>query len=164
MAEDQEVEVKSKKKLIIIIGIIVFVFLLIGGGATYYLLDMKRDLASNTPKLPDNAIYVKLKTEKGRKTFVNSVKTGNDRARLMQVAAEAKLRSKESADALRLHMPVAISRLNTLFGTQDFDIISTYEGKLKMQRDATEVVNDVLVEKEGIGGVENVLFTSLVVQ
>jgi flagellar FliL protein len=165
MAEEQEVEGKSKKKLMVMVGIIVFSFIMACAGTLYYLLVLNKNVVVEDPlNLPDKAIYIKLKTKEGRKMFVNSVKTENDRARMMQIYAEAKLRSKVSADALKLHMPVAVSKLNTLFATQDFNVITTYEGKQKMQREAARLINTVLLEKEGISGVEAVLFTNMVIQ
>jgi flagellar FliL protein len=167
MAEDkkeQEIEGKSKNKIRIIIGIISVVFLLAAAGAAYFFFVNNDEVKDNIAKLPEKAIYVKLKTEEGRKMFITSVKTKGDRARIMQVYAEAKTRSKEASDALKMHMPVVISKLNTLFGKQEFHVIKTYEGKRKMKRDATEILNEVLREKEGINGVETVFFTGIVIQ
>jgi flagellar FliL protein len=165
MAEEQEVAGKSKKKLMVMVGIIVFSFIVACVGALYFLLVLNKNaVVEEKSNLPDKAIYVKLKTKEGRKMFITSVKTGNDRARMMQIYAEAKLRSKISADALKLHMPVAVSKINILFATQDFDVITTYEGKQKMQREAARLLNTVLLEKEGVSGVEAVLFTNMVIQ
>lgn len=47
---------------------------------------------------------------------------------------------------------------------QDPALLSTSQGKQRLQRQLTGAVNDVLREKEGFGGVDNVYFTSLVIQ
>jgi flagellar FliL protein len=47
---------------------------------------------------------------------------------------------------------------------QDPVLLSTSQGKQRLQRQLTGAVNGVLREKEGFGGVDNVYFTSLVVQ
>ena len=47
---------------------------------------------------------------------------------------------------------------------QDPAVLSTSQGKQRLQRQLTAAINDVLRDKEGFGGVDNVYFTSLVIQ
>jgi flagellar protein FliL len=47
---------------------------------------------------------------------------------------------------------------------QDAAVLSTPQGKQMLQRDLTNAINDVLRQKEGFGGIENVYFTNLVIQ
>lgn len=47
---------------------------------------------------------------------------------------------------------------------QDPALLSTSQGKQRLQRQLSAAINDVLREKEGFGGVDNVYFTSLVIQ
>lgn len=47
---------------------------------------------------------------------------------------------------------------------QDPALLSTSQGKQQLQRQLTAAINDVLRDKEGFGGVDNVYFTSLVIQ
>ncbi|PQM28760.1 flagellar basal body-associated protein FliL [Sphingopyxis lindanitolerans] len=47
---------------------------------------------------------------------------------------------------------------------QDPALLSTSQGKQLLQRQLTAAINDVLRDKEGFGGVDNVYFTSLVIQ
>ncbi|WP_033074443.1 flagellar basal body-associated FliL family protein [Sphingopyxis sp. MWB1] len=47
---------------------------------------------------------------------------------------------------------------------QDPAWLSTSQGKQRLQRQLTAAINDVLREKEGFGGIDNVYFTSLVIQ
>jgi flagellar FliL protein len=47
---------------------------------------------------------------------------------------------------------------------QDSFSISTPEGKLKLQKDLKDAINGVLRQREGFGGIDNVYFTSLVIQ
>ena len=46
---------------------------------------------------------------------------------------------------------------------QDPSLLSTSQGKQRLQRQLTAAINDVLREKEGFGGIDNVYFTSLVI-
>jgi len=47
---------------------------------------------------------------------------------------------------------------------QDPALLSTSQGKQRLQRQLTGAINDVLRDKEGFGGIDNVYFTSLVIQ
>ncbi|MDZ3831836.1 MAG: flagellar basal body-associated FliL family protein [Sphingopyxis sp.] len=47
---------------------------------------------------------------------------------------------------------------------QDPALLSTSQGKQRLQRQLTAAINDVLREKEGFGGIDNVYFTSMVIQ
>lgn len=47
---------------------------------------------------------------------------------------------------------------------QDAAVLSTPQGKQILQRDLTGAINDVLRQKEGFGGIDNVYFTNLVIQ
>ena len=63
----------------------------------------------------------------------------------------------------RQTVPIRSAALMVL-SEQDPEALSTAIGKLRLQRQLTAAVNRVLREKEGFGGVENVYFTSLVIQ
>lgn len=60
-------------------------------------------------------------------------------------------------------MPVRSAVLLTL-SEQDPDTIGTVAGKTRLQRELKDAINKVLVAKEGFGGVDDVYFTSLVIQ
>jgi flagellar FliL protein len=47
---------------------------------------------------------------------------------------------------------------------QDSFAITTPEGKLKLQKDLKDAMNGILRQREGFGGVDNVYFTSMVIQ
>lgn len=60
-------------------------------------------------------------------------------------------------------MPIRSAILMTI-AQQDSFAITTPEGKLKLQKDLKDAVNSVLRQREGFGGIDNVYFTSMVVQ
>lgn len=60
-------------------------------------------------------------------------------------------------------MPIRSAILMTI-AQQDSFAISTPEGKLKLQKDLKDAMNSVLRQREGFGGIDNVYFTSMVVQ
>lgn len=63
----------------------------------------------------------------------------------------------------RQNVPIRSAALMVL-AEEDPAVLSTSKGKQALQRQLTAAVNDVLREKEGFGGVDNVYFTSLVIQ
>jgi flagellar protein FliL len=51
-----------------------------------------------------------------------------------------------------------------ILSEQDPSFLSTAQGKQALQKQLTQAINNVLREKEGFGGIENVYFTNLVIQ
>lgn len=47
---------------------------------------------------------------------------------------------------------------------QDGAVLASPNGKVALQRDMTRAINEVLREKEGFGGIDNVYFSNLVIQ
>jgi len=60
-------------------------------------------------------------------------------------------------------MPIRSAILMTM-GQQDAFSIATPEGKIKLQKELTDAINTVLKQRSGYAGVDNVYFTSLVIQ
>lgn len=56
------------------------------------------------------------------------------------------------------------SRILVELASTDVDSISSPEGKIKLQKQLTDAINEELVAHEGFGGVDNVYFRSLIVQ
>ena len=63
----------------------------------------------------------------------------------------------------RQQVPIRSAVLMVL-AEQDPALLSTSQGKQQLQRQLTVAINDVLRDKEGFGGIDNVYFTSLVIQ
>jgi len=167
MAEDkteegQEAPPKSKKMLIIIIAAVV---VLLGGGAAGYFFLMggeQEEEFVEEVRLP--AVYTKIRTKTGRPMFVSTVLSDDDRAHYLQAYVVAKSRDPLVAPALEKHMPLIVSRLNTMFSTQEFAKLSTLEGKQILREDATKLLQKIMKERIKIAGVEEVLFTNFVMQ
>jgi flagellar FliL protein len=60
-------------------------------------------------------------------------------------------------------MPIRSAVLMTL-ADQDAMVISTPEGKKRLQKQLTTAINAVLKEKTGYAGVDDVYFTSFIIQ
>lgn len=63
----------------------------------------------------------------------------------------------------RQTVPIRSAALMVL-SEEDPAVLSTSNGKQALQRQLTAAANNVLREKEGFGGIDNVYFTSLVIQ
>jgi len=68
------------------------------------------------------------------------------------------------ADNLKRQMVPIRSAILMVLSDQQAAVLATPEGKQILQRQLTKAINDVLRDKEGFGGIDNVYFSSLVVQ
>ncbi|WP_420554875.1 flagellar basal body-associated FliL family protein [Neptuniibacter marinus] len=163
--EESDPKKSSKLKLIIIV---VLALIIGGGGATAAFLfiggdDSAEETAPAEP-VKAEAIYTKVRTMGGKPMFVVTLQSDDQRSHYMQLYVEAKTRDQKVADALTLHMPLIVSRLNNLFSAQNFRVLQSLEGKRSLQNDATELVREIMQEKIGNPGVETILFTNMVMQ
>ncbi len=169
MADDTQTEgaeeapKKSKKMLIIII--IALVVVLLGAGTAFFFLtgspDGEEELAE---EIIVPAVYTKIRTKNGRPMFVATLLSSRDAAHYMQAFVVAKSRDPLVAPALDKHMPLIVSRLNTLFSSSEFSTLSTIEGKQQLRADATKLLQDIMLQRIQMKGVEEVLFTNFVMQ
>lgn len=170
MAEEQAAEApeeggKSKKKMIILIAVGAILVAAIGAGAAFFLLGGQPEApAAPAEPVKKEAIYTKVRTLEGKPSFVATLQSSDGKRHYMQAFVEAKSRDQEVADALTLHMPLIVARLNNLFASQSFEALQTIEGKQKLRDDSTDLVRGILQEKIGKPGIEMILFTNFVMQ
>lgn len=67
-------------------------------------------------------------------------------------------------DNLERQMVPIRSAILMVLSDQEAVVLATPEGKQMLQRQLTKAINQVLRDKEGFGGIDNVYFTTLVVQ
>jgi flagellar FliL protein len=82
----------------------------------------------------------------------------------MQITMEVMARDQDVINAVREHTPVIRNNLILLYGTADYDEVTTREGKEKMLDDGLQSIREVMLERIGEEGVEAVYFTSLIIQ
>ncbi len=87
-----------------------------------------------------------------------------DKSRFLQTTVQLMTRDDDVFDAARLHSPAIRSALIMLFGTVDYETVSTREGKERLQDQARSVADEVLMELAGRQGIDAVYLTSFVVQ
>ena len=71
--------------------------------------------------------------------------------------------SRVISNIKRQIVPIRSSVL-MIISVQEASVMSTPEGRQLLQRQLTRAINQVLREKEGFGGIDNVYFTNLVIQ
>lgn len=156
------------KKLIIILALAGVLLLSGGAGLAYFLLvpdEVPVESAeAAVATVQQEAIYTKVRTLEGKPSFVVTLQSADDRRHYMQAFVEAKSRSIEVDEALQLHMPLIVARLNALFSAQSFEDLQSVEGKRTLRSEATALVQSILQEKIGQPGIEAILFTNFVMQ
>lgn len=90
--------------------------------------------------------------------------TDDSDVRFMQVRLQAAARDPDVIEHIKTHSPAIRNALVMLFSGQDPAELNTREGKEKLQKAVVAEVNRVLEEQTGSGGVDNVFFTSFVMQ
>ena len=120
--------------------------------------DKKAKGAKEKSKEPKLAIYYKMDPP-----FVVNFQ-GESGNRFLQVTIELMTYDQEVVAAVEQHMPVIRNNIVFLLSSVNYDQISTIEGKQKLRADTLAEVQKVLKEKIGKPGVEEVYFTSIVMQ
>lgn len=109
-------------------------------------------------KQPKVAIYYKLDPP-----FVVNFQ-GQSGNRFLQVSIELMTYDQEVVSAIEQHMPVIRNNLVFLLSSVKYEDVSTLEGKQKLRADTLTEIQKVLKDKIGKPGVEEVYFTSIVMQ
>ncbi len=152
----------GKKKMIIIIVAVVLLIAIGGGAAMMFMGGDEAATADATPKEPP-------KPEKGDPSYVTmKAFTVNlapeDPVGFLQVQISVLTYFAEVADEVEKNKPLIRNNLTLLFGQQKSEDLRTPEGKKKLQKEVKETIQKV-IDKYGSGGeIDNVFFTTFVMQ
>lgn len=170
---DEEQQEEGKKKLPLKLIIIVAVVVLIGGGAgAFFMMGDKGDETVVAEKAAtaeteegdakastaDEAIYFSLDPP-----FVVNF-TGKSRARFLQVSIQGLTRENKVKENVTKHFPQIRNNLVLLLSSKTYDELSTQEGKVALRKQVLSEIQKVLENETGHEGVEDVFFTSFVMQ
>lgn len=166
VAADAAAAKKKKRKLMLIIGGLVLLLVLLGGALAAWFFwpgAAEEDAASGEAveevEPPEQtAIYYPLKEK-----FITNYDV-RGRQRFLQVEVTLMLRDDDVIPTIELHMPRIRNDLIMLFSGQVFEDLQTPEGKELLRQDSLRGVQDILEQEIGKPGVEQVLFTSFVMQ
>jgi flagellar FliL protein len=174
---------KSSKKLLIIIAAAVLV--LGGGGAAAYFMLGHGDeeaVAEEESPVKDGKGKAKTAKEKGKKDkkeekpkapaqyvkldppFVTNFES-KGLVRFLQITVEVMTRDPATVEMLKLHDPMIRNDLLLLLSNQQYEVISTRQGKEQLRTEALQTVAKVISSEGGDGKtVEQLFFTSFVMQ
>jgi flagellar FliL protein len=85
-------------------------------------------------------------------------------ARFLQVTVEVMSRKETVIEAVKHHLPVIRNSLVFLFSSQDSAVISSREGKESLRQQVLVEIQQILEEQIDEPGIEDVYFTSFVMQ
>jgi len=166
--EDSKPAASGKKKLILLIVLGLLIAGLSVGGtlvALTFLSPRNPELSSEDavnedagPPPPSPAIYYPLKPA----IVVNFDVKG--RQRYLQAELTLMTREDDVVSAIELHMPMIRNGLVLLIGGQLYESIQTAEGKELLRQQCLQELQRLLQQEIGKPGVEQVLFTNLVMQ
>lgn len=117
--------------------------------------------AAAEPAKVNSAEYVSIKPP-----FVVNLGSLANGPRLSYLKTEIALRTadKAAADAVKYHAPYLRNELVLLLSRQEVDNVATNEGKERLRQEALRTVQAVLLQEEGKPLVEDLLFSTFVVQ
>lgn len=169
--EQAEAERKARRKQTIKLVVLALLLVVLSVGVTLGLLhflvpddDSTEAEAAETeqaePMEPARqpAIYFPLK----EKFVINYDVRG--RQRFLQAEVNLMLRDEAVVKVLEQHLPRIRNDLIMLFSGQTFEDLQTPEGRELLRQDALRRVQTILEQEMGQPGVEQVLFTSFVMQ
>lgn len=145
---------KSKKKLIVILGVLVI--LLGGGGAAAWYFTQGSDSPKEKEVEPAKApIFMPLET------FTVNLQDGEQ---YLQTDITLQVKDPAQIDAIKLQMPRVRSRLLVLLSSKHADELVTSADKEKLAQEIKAQINQPFDANGTPQQVEDVLFTSFVIQ
>lgn len=157
----------SKKKLFILIAILVVV-LIAGGVAAWLLLGGEPDGTGDAPK--EHAEESAAPAAHGEESisyhaldpvFVASLP---GKPRMLQVGIRLRLLSPEPLEFLERNAPMVRASVLSLLGAQDGQALKTREAKEKLRGELKDEINKLIRQYRGRGSVDEVFFSSFVMQ
>ena len=176
-AADAAPKKKKKSSLMKILMIVFGVLLLVGGavGGTLYFMGFHLPGASSSSAAKDNA---KGGTKEGKAgkhddrqalylaidpPFVVNFSDQNQ-MRFLQITMDVMAYDPNAIEAVKKHLPVIRNNLVMLLSSQSAKTLFSLQGKQHLRQECLEEIQRILKERTGKKGVEDVYFTSFVMQ
>lgn len=144
---------KSKKMLFIIIGVVVL--LAGGGGGAWFMMQGKDGHEEAEAPPPKPPVFMPLET------FTVNLQGGEQ---YLQTDITLQVADQLQADEIKLHMPRVRSRLLALLSSKQAEDLSTPEDKKKLAKEVVDQVALPFYPKGKPQKVDDVLFTTFVIQ
>ncbi len=160
-AEEEQPSGGKKKLILMIVGALLLVGIAVG--VTLFLVGGDQSAAT------EEAAAEPAKPERGDPAYVElkpfTVNLGpDDPVGFLQVQIQVLTYFSEVAEEVEANKPLIRNNLTLLFGQQSSAALRSTEGKEKLQQDVKQSIQQV-IDKYGNGGeIENVFFTTFVMQ
>ncbi len=89
---------------------------------------------------------------------------GKSKARFMQIGLEVSTTNAKSYAAVQKHLPVIRNEIVLLLSGQKYEEMVTPEGKEQLRAELIETINNILKKRKAKKGIDNIYFTSFVMQ
>ena len=89
---------------------------------------------------------------------------GKSKARFMQIGLEISTTSEKSYAAVKKHSPIMRNEIVLLLSGQKYEEMITPEGKEQLRAELIETINIILKKHKAKKGIDNIYFTSFVMQ
>lgn len=150
----------SNKKLIIIGAIVVLA--LAGGGAAFMMGGGEEPAEAGeavAPVVAAEPIYIPLDP-----AFVVNFQDKNQKTKFLKAELNVVTYNEDVPEAVMKHMPAIRNNLILLFSRQLYEDLLPHEGKEVLRAEALAQVQAVIEKQVSGGGVEDLFFTSFVMQ
>ncbi len=159
---------KSSKRMWIVIAVVTTLLLLGGGGAAAYFFVVSDDdplgLFGANPERAEQAAQRRPPIYYGMDpAFVTNV-SGTGGRRFMQVSVQLMARDPEVIAAVERHEPVVRNDLTMLLSDQTLESVDTTRGKEELRQEALQAIRGILRANDEPDDLENLFFTSFIVQ
>lgn len=157
-------EKKSPKKLIIII-VAAVILLAAGGGVTFFLMkgDSSKGEKVEHAEDDESAVPVEKLYFDISKPIIIDFPTGSA-VQHGRITVSMLVEGAETVAVLKKNEPMIRNNLLMLVGAQDSSVLNTREGKEALRKAMLDDVTAVLVKMAGKGQVDEIFFTSFVMQ
>ncbi len=172
MAEDVAADGEEKKSSKMMIIIIAVVLLLAGGGGAYYFMFMGDDTAVEEGAEEEEEVVEEEEEEDidtaltyfdmPKPFVVNFPKSSG--IRLLQISIALATEGEASVEILKKHEPMIRNNLLMLISGQVPSELKTVAGKQKLQEQMLKEVSKIMKRMDGKNRVQDVFFTSFVMQ
>ncbi|MCW8932536.1 MAG: flagellar basal body-associated FliL family protein [Gammaproteobacteria bacterium] len=89
---------------------------------------------------------------------------GKSKARFMQIGLEVSTTNEKSFAAVKKHLPVIRNEIVLLLSGQKYEEMVTPDGKEQLRAELIETINNILKKHKAKKGIDNIYFTSFVMQ
>ena len=159
---------KKSKLIIIIVAVAVLIagvayYFLKGDGASTFFNESQSTVqgeegSATALNRKGTALYVVMP-----KPFVLNV-TGAIRDRLVEIKVQLMMRGSDNVEQSKMHIPLIEGTLLKIFSTANADDLATEAGKIAIRDSALKEVQKTMLDISGNQTVEEILFTSFVMQ